>query len=148
MPNRTAVIVTPLLLAAAIGGLGAADASGSQPAKLKATVIKLKYTTAKLVKFDKSHYVTYGGLTRRHPIGKGGAATYSCVAAGKTTSSCHAAFTLKRGIILATVTVDFSQGAVTGDVTGGTGFYRGASGHVTGQPGTGGAENLKVALTS
>jgi hypothetical protein len=148
MPKRAAIVVMPLLVATVATCVGIADAAGTRPTNLSTTVIQLKSKISTTVAFNSTHLVSYGSLTKRHPAGKGGAITYSCATASKTTSSCQASFTLKRGIILANLTVDFSNLAVNGRITGGSGSFRNASGTVTGQPGSNGTELLKLTLTS
>jgi hypothetical protein len=93
--------------------------------------------------FDKTHSVSAD--KDKHNGEVIGFDTLSCVAATTGQSAkCNVAASFKRGIIYGTFTIQFSDGSLSGHVTGGTRHFQGATGTITGSAQSNNREKVKI----
>ena len=133
--NRTSLVATTAALLTA-GGL-AFSASGAATAAQHSTSHRLTFTSHTLASTQsgKNHLTESDRAVKSGTtIGYGANSCTFDFTSGKV----HCLVTLARpqGQLRCKVTVDGSTGHVAGRVVGGSGVYRGASGTVTGDPGT------------
>jgi hypothetical protein len=95
---------------------------------------------------DRSHTVFSAALTKPGTNKIVGTAAYTCVAitTGTLRQDCRGALALRKGVILIQESQDIRTGQTTGTVIGGSGYYEGASGTVTGRDLGGGKAKLTV----
>src|SRR3954447_5355987 len=93
--------------------------------------------------FDKTHSVS--GDKDKHNGKVIGFDNLSCVAAKtQKTAKCNVAASFKGGILYGTFTLQFSDGSLSGHVTGGTRHFHGATGTITGTSASPTREKVKV----
>ena len=80
--------------------------------------------------FDKTHFAGSDKDTQNGKVI--GYDSITCVATSASAGKCNVAASYKGGILYGTFTQSFSNGDLTGKVTGGTRHFKGATGTITG----------------
>lgn len=110
------------------------------------STLRLVYRTTGARPLDRSHTVFTAALTKPGHKKIIGTAAYSCTAvtSGGLHQDCRGALALRKGVLLVAETQNISTGQITGSVLGGSGYYSGAIGPISGHDIGGGRAKLAV----
>jgi hypothetical protein len=112
---------------------GASGAPAAPHASLQiGTTLRLIDQANGAEKLDRSHPTATALLTQQGSGKPAGTAAYTCTNS-KEGLKCQGAFALRGGLLTATLTDDFANHRISGQVTGGTAAYAGAGGSVSGR---------------
>lgn len=110
------------------------------------STLKLVNRTSGAKSLDSSHSVFSAGLTKPGHRKIIGTAAYSCAidSSAGLKQDCRGALALRNGVILVHQVLDIHTHQITGEVTGGSGYYEGAQGTVSGRDLGGGKDRLTI----
>ena len=114
---------------AAVASVGTAIALPSHPS-VKSGAFKFVAVQTVSKQFKDGHII--GGDTDMQAGHVIGADSISCVPASKTTANCNVSASYNHGQIYGTFVLNFKDGSLAGDVTGGTRQYKDATGTIKG----------------
>ena len=110
------------------------------------STLRLVYRTTGARPLNRSHTVFTAALTKPGHKKIIGTAAFTCasVTSGGLRQDCRGAFALRKGVLLVAESQNISTGQITGSVLGGSGYYEGAIGPISGHDIGGGRAKLAV----
>ena len=123
------------IAAAAVGAIAVAASAGTAlalPSHPSVTSGTIKFVAVQDVskQFKDGHII--GGDTDMQAGHVIGADSISCVPNSKTTANCDVSASYNHGVIYGTFVLNFKDGSLAGNVTGGTRQYKNATGTIKG----------------
>ncbi|HVY08810.1 MAG TPA: hypothetical protein VHB18_01510 [Mycobacteriales bacterium] len=109
------------------------------------STIRIRSTNVDVVNLGHGKQIVTAALRRG---GRDAGRGVSTCTPGGATFSCKSAYALSGGVLIFRDTVNFSQGKVTGTVTGGSGKYAGAHGTVRGAESSHGGVHITIVYYS
>ncbi|HVT65066.1 MAG TPA: hypothetical protein VHD81_07925 [Mycobacteriales bacterium] len=110
------------------------------------STLHLVNSTTGARRLDSSHTVYSAALDKPGTRKIIGTAAYTCTAvtSGALRQDCHGALALKNGVILIEESQNINTGQTDGTIVGGSGYYKGAHGTISGRDLGGGKTKLAV----